>query len=137
MCILKQAEPKGRGSVIRPMKQMLVEGVGQTGRREGALAGGAWHRRRRGRPGPSPAQTRAVTRSKLKLPASVPPIYLCELHTRSWRCFKVVRRKARAGREPGRGPVCMGPRRRPPLQPPAEGPGIAGARTVVKETVCK
>lgn len=40
MCILKQAEPKGRGSVIRPMKQMLVEGVGQTGRREGALAGG-------------------------------------------------------------------------------------------------
>ena len=43
MSILKRAEPKSRASVIRPAKQMLVEGVEQTGRqgRSHGWSGGA------------------------------------------------------------------------------------------------
>lgn len=67
MCILKEAEPKNRGSVIRPAEQ--TQGEKQTGRPRGAMAAdlarhrGFWPRARR---------RLMLTLSKSKLPVSAP-----------------------------------------------------------------
>lgn len=52
MCILKEAEPKNRGSVIRPADEHWVESGEQTGSRE--KPGGDLQQRARGGPGPRP-----------------------------------------------------------------------------------
>lgn len=50
MCILKEAEPKNRGSVIRPAEERWVESGEQTGSRE--EPGGDLQQRARGCSGP-------------------------------------------------------------------------------------
>lgn len=56
MCILKEAEPKNRGSVIRPADEPWVESGEQTGSRE--EPGGDLQQRVRGVLAPGPAQMR-------------------------------------------------------------------------------
>lgn len=119
MCILKEAEPKNRGSVIRPSEEPWVgNGSRQAGRE------GPWLRTRiRGRVGvlaPGPVQTHAVILSKLKLPVSVlpsgPTLHpLCE-----WQSQKI------AGEEPqgmtAQGGGGDGWLEETPGSPPATGP---------------
>lgn len=69
MCILKEAEPKNRGSVIRSAEQTLVQGEKQTGRPRGAMAAnlarhrGFW---------PQARCRLMLTLSKSKLPVPAP-----------------------------------------------------------------
>lgn len=148
MSILKRAEPKSRASVIRPAKQMLVDGVEQTGRQGEepwlewggggqcqAAAGG-------GRGGvvlaPGPTQTHTVTLSKLELLVSGPPIHYVSCKVCLGGAYKLLREKPLLAESPVGGclrgaseePVCW---RRPPLQPPAEG----HVTSRVKEMVCR
>lgn len=77
MCILKEAEPKNRGSAIRPAGQRWVGRREQTGSRE--EPGGDLQQRSGGGLAPGPTQTHradSLGLSKLELPVSVPaPIH--------------------------------------------------------------
>lgn len=69
MCILKEAEPKNRGSALSPAEQTSVQGEKQTGRPRGAVAANL-----AGRRGFWPQARRRLTLplSRSKLPVSAP-----------------------------------------------------------------
>lgn len=143
MSILKRAEPKSRASVIRPAKQMLVEGVEQTGRqgRSHGWSGGARQQQgvgEGGGPGPRPHTDSHCDSEQVGATCLGVPHPLRELQSLSWRRLQVVKRKAIAGREPGvempawgRGGACL--LEETSLQPPAEG----HVTSRVKEMACR